>query len=88
MKKILLALILVIISCSSLLAQNLALTSNDWILQDLFINGSSNLPSSITYLTYDVELRFLNSGTDYSFETSVCPGSEEIFHIQMQYLVL
>jgi hypothetical protein len=38
------------------------------------MNGSSNLPSTITYITYDVELQFLDSGTDYSFDTAVCGG--------------
>jgi hypothetical protein len=36
-----------------------------------FIYGSSNLPSSITS---DVELQFLDSGTDYSFDTAVWGG--------------
>jgi hypothetical protein len=58
MKKIFLLGIFFITCCTSLYAQDPALTANDWILQDLVINGSSNLPSSITYITHDIELQF------------------------------
>jgi hypothetical protein len=78
MKKIFLLGIFFITCCTSLYAQDPALTANDWILQDLVINGSSNLPSSITYITHDIELQFLDSGAGYSFQTTVCPNQEDI----------
>ena len=38
------------------------------------MNSSSNLPSRIAYITYDVEPQLLDSGTDYSFDTAACGG--------------
>lgn len=59
-------------------AQDPRLTSNDWVLTSLFINGVHTPVGNINYLTYDVELEFIDSGTDYSFTTSVCPNQEDI----------
>lgn len=59
-------------------AQDPRLTSNDWVLTSLFINGVNTPVGNINYLTYNVELEFIDSGSDYSFTTSVCPNQEVV----------
>lgn len=78
MKSLLASLIFLIGCVITMKAQDPALTANDWFLQDLVINGNSNLPSTIAYITSDVELKFMDSGVDYVFDTAVCAGSEDI----------
>ncbi|AGC77314.1 putative secreted protein (Por secretion system target) [Nonlabens dokdonensis] len=78
MKKLYTYLIVFILFSGFIQAQNPVLTASDWFLEDLYVNGNSNLPSSINYITYNVELSFTDTGTNYQFETSVCPGAADI----------